>query len=123
MTNLWHWITLNWGTLGIGTGIGYCLGVVFNVFRWRYSSWADWKQERQEMQNKHLDTRVLQSFFDPEMPRTSGGMTGSGMPLSRISEIAAYLKEDRDSVADSLMRLEMRGRVNSDKRSWFPIPD
>jgi hypothetical protein len=75
------------------------------------------------MQNKHLDTRVLQSFFDPEMPRTSGGMTGSGMPLSRISEIAAYLKEDRDSVADSLMRLEMRGRVNSDKRSWFPIPD
>jgi hypothetical protein len=50
-------------------------------------------------------------------------MTGAGMPLNRISEIAAYLEEDRDDVEESLSRLELRRRIRSDREYWFLMPD
>jgi hypothetical protein len=123
MANLWHWVVTNWGPLGIGAGLGYCLGAVFNAFKWRYSTWTDWKQERQEKANKNLDVRVFQSLSDVELPRSSNGMTSAGKPLTRPSEIAAYLEADRDDVEDSLSRLELRRRVSSDRGWWFPISE
>lgn len=123
MTNLWRWISVNWGPLGIGTCIGYVLGVVSNVLKWRWPSWEDFKQERQGKRNRNLDAKVLQSLTDLKMPRSSGGMTGAGMPLNRISEIAAYLEEDRDDVEESLSRLELRRRIRSDREYWFLMPD
>ena len=95
MANIWHWLSTNWGPLGIGAGVGYCLGAVFNVFKWRYSSWADWKSERQERAPKKIDSKVLQIMrgFNDSCIRSS-------------SEIARAVSMKADDVADSLKRLE-----------------
>lgn len=58
------------------------------------------------------------------MPRSSGGITGNGDPLTRVGDIVKFLDVERDQVQESLWRLEARGRVNNDGYGdWFPLPD
>jgi hypothetical protein len=123
MTQIWHWLITNWGPLGIGAGIGAFLTAAFNLFKWKYPSGTEWNRAKQEKKDRDLDSKVLQTLIDYKLPRSSRGMTGAGMPLTRSAEISAYLEVDRDAVEDSLSRLEMRRRVKSDGGYWFPIPD
>jgi hypothetical protein len=123
MANLWHWLIANWGPLGIGTGIGVFFSAAFSLFKWKYPSGAEWSRAKQEQKVRDLDAKVLQSLASNKMPRSSRGMTGAGLPISRPAEIAAYLEVDRDAVEESLSRLEMRNRAATDHGDWWPLPD
>jgi hypothetical protein len=123
MGSIWHWITKNWGPLGIGTCLGAVLTAASGVFKWIYPSRADLAAERQKDKDERLDERVLAALTDPSMERQSRGNTGAGFPLSRVSEIAAHIREDRNAVHESLLRLENRERVASGDGCWFPLPD
>jgi hypothetical protein len=93
------------------------------VFKWMYPSRADLTAERQRDTDDRLDERVLAALTDPAVRRQSRGNTGAGFSLTRISEIAAHLQEDRNAVYESLLRLQYRGRVGSNNSEWFPLPD
>jgi hypothetical protein len=123
MTNVWNWIVVNWGPLGIGTGIGAALTGIFNLLKWKYPSGTEWKRARLDLKNKALDARIIQALYEHGNWRSSRGMTGAGMPLTRISELAIHLNVDRDAVEESLSRLEVRRRVGTSHGDWFPIPD
>jgi hypothetical protein len=123
MGSFWHWITRNWGPLGIGTFIGAAATAAFGIFKWVYPSRVDLTAKRQRDRDERLDERVLAALSNPSMQRQSRGMTGAGFPLSRESEIAFHIREDRNAVHESLSRLNQRGRVAFNDGSWFPLPD
>lgn len=123
MGSFWRWITKNWGPLGIGTFFGAALTAAFGIFKWIYPSRADLTEKRQRVRDERLDERVLEALCDPQMERQSRGTTGGGFPLSRVSEIALHLQEDRNAVYESLLRLDQRRRVSSNHDFWFPLPD
>jgi len=123
MGSFWHWITRNWGPLEIGTFIGAAATAAFGIFKWIYPSRADLTEKRQIDKDERLDERVLAALSDPSIQRQSRGTTGCGFPLSRVSEIAFHLQEDRNAICESLLRLDQRGRVASDDGFWFPLPD
>ena len=122
LENLWHWLVVNWSPLGIGAVLGGCVGFGFNVFKWFVPSRADLMRGREEAKTKKIDASVFNSLLDPKLPRSSHGISGRGLPLTRASEIATHLEIELDAVEDSLMRLEDRGRVDKDYGLWFAIP-
>jgi hypothetical protein len=124
MGSLWHWIVRSWASLGIGSLFGAGVVKAFETFKWFYPSRADFRTERQKKKEELLDVRVLAALSDPNMERQSRGMSGAGFPLSRVSDIATHLQENRDDVFSSLSRLEQRKRVTSSRdKYWFPLPD
>ena len=123
MTTIWHWITLNWGRFGIGAILIALMPLALKAFKWKYPSASAWTGETQGKKDRKFDARVLEALANRETPRRSRGQTGSGMPLTRVSELAAYLKADRNAVEDSLTRLGMRRRVSSSYGEWFPLSD
>jgi hypothetical protein len=123
MTTIWHWITLNWGRFGIGAILIALVPFALKVFKWKYPSASAWTGDMQEKEDRELDSRVLEALANRDTPRRSRGQTGSGMPLTRVLELAEYLKADRNAVEDSLTRLGMRRRVSSSYGEWFPLPD
>jgi hypothetical protein len=68
MGSLWHWITRNWGPLGIGTCIGVILTAASGIFKWIYPSKADLTAVRQRDRDEHIDEQVLSALTDPSMP-------------------------------------------------------
>jgi hypothetical protein len=120
--NLWHWLIVNWNPLGIGAILGGCIGFGFNVFKWFVPSRADLLRGKREDERKELDASVFGSLLDLDLPRSTGGMTGGGMPLTLASEIANYLKVELEDVEDSLVRLEDRRRVKRERQWWFVVP-
>jgi hypothetical protein len=120
--NLWHRLVVNWSPLGIGAILGGCAGFGFNVFKWFVPSRADQTRGKREAERKKFDDLVFGSLLESALPRSSGGMTGAGMPLTLASEIANYLRVELEDVEDSLMRLEDRGRVKKERQWWFVIP-
>jgi hypothetical protein len=116
MGSFWHWITRNWGPLGIGTR-------AFEILKCVYPSRADFTAKRQTTKDERSDEQVLAALCDPQVERQSRGTTGCGFPLSRVSEIAFHIQEDRNAVYESLLRLDQRGRVTSNDGFWFPLPD
>jgi hypothetical protein len=123
MGSFWHWITRNWGPLGIGTLVGAAATRAFEILKWVYPSRADFTAKRQITKDERLDEQVLAALCDPQVERQSRGTTGCGFPLSRVSEIAFHIQEDRNAVYESLSRLDQRGRVTSNNGFWFPLPD
>jgi hypothetical protein len=119
-TNQWSSFLAHWAIPLASWVFGTFVGA---TFRWFYPSRKEWKAERAAKRDKKLDAKVLSSLTDLKMPRSSGGMTGAGMPINRISEIAAYLDENRDDIEESLSRLEMRRSAKSDSGNWFFVPD
>ena len=123
MRTFCHWITKNWGPLGIDTFLGLALSAASGIFKWMYPSRADLTEKRQRTRDKQLDERVLAALCDLQMDRQSRGTTGGGFPLSRVSEIAFHFQEDRNAVYESLLRLHQRRRVSSNHEFWLPLPD
>ena len=109
MANLWHWIALNWGPLGIGT----CIGGAFSLFVWFIPNRKEWKVERQEKAEKRLDSKVLNALADQSLWKGPRPMTGAGILAVRSAEIAQHLKMDNNLVADSLERLADQGRASN----------
>lgn len=100
-----------WGIRGIIFGLGSFTGA---VFMWFYPSRKEWVAERRAKAEKKTDAQVLQVL----------GEIGNAMMNSR--QIAESLKLDQEEVADSLERLEAKGRVkrnsgtyNNPVPSWF----
>lgn len=109
MTNLLHWMAAQWAGLGIGGGVGVILGKAFD---WWLPSRKELREERKVKLERKIDASVFQ------VPSTGQGvlkgarpMTGSGSPAIRTDEIAGILKLDHDVVADSLDRLESKGKA------------
>jgi hypothetical protein len=123
MERLWHWIIANWRMLSLATLFGSLLAAAFGAFKWVYPSKAAVTAKRQVARREWLDERVLAALSDPSIRRQSNGRTEAGYPLSRVSEIAAHIQEDRDAVYESLSRMEQRGRVRSSEEFWFPLQD
>jgi hypothetical protein len=110
MTSLWHWIAVNWGPLGIGT----CFGGAFSVFLWFFPNRKEWKAQQQEKAEKRLDSRVHEALGNREIWKGPRAMTGAGFYAVRSDEIAQYLKEDAETVSESLERLKAKGRANKE---------
>lgn len=120
--NLWHWLVVNWSPLGIGAILGGCVGFGFNVFKWFVPSRADLMRGKRETERKDFGGEVFGALLDEDLPRSSRGMTGRGMPLTLASEIANDLEVELENVEDSLRRLEDRGRVRKERQWWFVVP-
>jgi hypothetical protein len=90
----------------------------------RLHSWLrGWQEAQRGKKNKELDSKVFQALQDPDLPRSSRGMTGAGDPLTRSADIAEALSLDQEDIVDSLGRLEARGRVrNAGGTSDNPSP-
>lgn len=121
LQNASHWLAVNWSPLGIGTILGGSIGFAFNVFKWWVPSRADLIRKKEEAKRKKLDGDVLAALADQNLPRSTQGMTGRGMPLTYASEVASYLRIDLDAAEDSLQRLELRGRIRKDEHGWWNI--
>jgi|ERR1035437_8755338 hypothetical protein len=125
MTNLWHWIALNSGPLGIGT----CFGGAFTIFLWFFPNRKEWKVERQAKANLKTDSRVHEALGNRSIWKGSRGMSGAGFYAVRSDEIAEYLKLDPEAVNESLERLRTKGRANKEKGTlddarpiWIYLP-
>jgi hypothetical protein len=119
MTSLWHWLSGNW-TAPLNSLVSATIGAIASRF---VPSRTESIAKRRKEAQRSLDEKVYRALLDVEVHRSSRGMTAAGMPLNRISEIAAYLEEDRDEVEESLTRLQMRRRVGTNRGDWFVIPD
>jgi len=102
----------------------------WNLLRWCIEHWKLWglptitvssviaaggwilavRKRRREAQ---LDVKVIRAMEDRSLWRSSRPMTGAGVIAMRSAEIAEVLSADCDAVADSLERLESRGRVRN----------
>lgn len=60
-----------------------------------------------------IDGRVLEALGDRALWTGARPMTGAGEPAVRSSEIAQLLSLDTETIADSLERLESKGRVKN----------
>lgn len=110
MTNLWRWLSLNWGPLGIGTCLGACLGRAYSVFVWFFPNHKALKEEREIKVKKNLKDEVLRVL--------------SNRQIWKAANIAGTLGEDREAVRDCLEDLVMRGRVYKGGGTFDdPAPD
>ena len=91
------WIGEHWKEFGI------TVPVVLGAVAWLYS-----KYRRQRA--KRLDARVLKALGDHVWSRDRP-FTGGGESCIRAAEIADLLHLNLDVVADSLERMESKGRV------------
>jgi hypothetical protein len=103
MGNGWHSVLTTWRTWAIsgatgivGTWLGAWLGA---IFRWFYPSRKEWREERHLKDEKQIDARVY-AYLD-----------SLGAALQDARQIAAALGLEKDIAAESLERLEGRGRI------------
>lgn len=111
-TNIWN--------LLISGSAGFVGGVIGGTFKWFFPSFKDVREGRQTRVEAKIDAKVLtmmKSIFD------------QGSMLYGSHEIAGMMSMDAEKVADSLERLESRGRMrrfagtNDDPSpSWDYIP-
>lgn len=101
MTNLWHWIILHWN----GWGVNGVVAAIASASTWILARRKEWKDSRREKANAKIDAAVFAKI------RPIGNYA-----LCYDSEmIATMLSIDRDAVADSLDRLESRGKVRREE--------
>jgi hypothetical protein len=110
MENLWHWIIVHWKSWGIN---GIVAGAS-SIITWVLARRREWNEDRQSKAESRIDSKVLHAIGSRELWKGSRAMTGAGIPAVRSAEIAVVLRLDEEVVADSLERLEMRGRVSKD---------
>jgi hypothetical protein len=105
MSGFWSLIVRHWKELGITASSAIA------ATGWIYARYRAHRQKR-------LDTRVLDALgnhaWSPNRPFIGGGAT-----CVRASEIAELFRLPVDNVADSLERLETKGRV---RRSEGDVP-
>ena len=125
MTQLWHLIVAHWKDWGVPT-IAAALG---GVFVWFFPNRKEWRQARKERAASKIDSLVLGAISDFSLWKGPRAMTGAGVPAVRASEIAQILHVDYDTVADSLERLYVQGRVNRENGTlddpsptWLFVP-
>jgi hypothetical protein len=110
MTNLWNWISINWGPLSVGT----CFAGGFSVFLWFFPNRKEWRAERRVKAEKNLDSKVHEALGNRTIWRGARGMSGAGFYAVRSDEIAEYLGLDAEAVGESLERLRVKGRANKE---------
>lgn len=127
MGSAWGWVAGHWGTATISGVFGFAGGLLASILRWRWPSWKEWDAERREKRHSEIDERVLEAVRYPDQGRKRQ-MTGRGHLVIRTDEVVQSLSLDHTTVADSLERLEAKGRVQrispsmSDRYpGWFAV--
>lgn len=109
MSGLWSLIVRHWKELGIPSAIA--------TMGWVYARYRAHRQKR-------LDTRVFEALGNHAWS-LNRPFTGGGETCVRASEIAELFRLPVDNVADSLERLESKGRVRRTEGDvppyWFII--
>ena len=101
MGNLWAWITVHWVTWVVPFLTGIFGAFIGATFKWFYPTRKEWKEERKAKEEAKVDEKVLGALF------VGGFATG----IFDAWQIAGATSLNHESVADSLERLEARGRV------------
>ncbi len=113
MSNFWFWIVQHWKALGITMSVPTAIGAT----KWIYSTYKDHRRKR-------LDAKVLDALGNHTWSRNRP-FTGGGETCVRAGEIAELFRLPVDNVADSLERLETKGRVQRTESDvppyWFII--
>ena len=129
MTNLWHWLTVNWAPLGIGASLIACIGGAYKLVVWFFPSFSALKAGQQEKREFKTDSRVHEALGNRSLWGGARARNGAGVPQVFCEEIAEYLALDAVIVNQSLSRLVEQGRaINcggtlSDARArWIHLP-
>ena len=114
MHTIWSWVIEHWKLLGTGISVPAVLGGI----GWLYEKYHG-------LRDTGLDKKVLDALGNHKWSRERP-TTGRGMPCVGATEIADLLGKKLDEVADSLERLEVKGRVKRTERDvpprWFIVP-
>jgi len=107
----WSWIVQHWKAFGI------TVPALIGAIAWTYSTIKAHRQKR-------LDTRVLQALGNLSWS-SNRPFTGGGESCVSAGEIAELFRLPVAAVADSLERLEARGRVRRTEGDvppyWFVV--
>ena len=80
---------------------------------WVLARRTEWNEARRVKANSAVDSQVFRALQNRDLWGASRPTTGAGDRLVRSAEIAEALSLDCDVVAESLERLEAKGRVRN----------
>jgi len=125
MDNPWPFFISHWTQI-VAWIIGNATG---GIFVWLYPNRKEWREERKVKAEREIDSRVIEALGDFDLWKGPRPMTGAGILAVKSDEIAEHLRLSQDDVADSLERLEARGRathsggsLNDPAPWWFVVP-
>ena len=107
--NLFRWGIERWQSWGIPTIVASITASV----TWFIARRSEWKEARRVKADNAVDSQVLRALQNRDLWGGARPVTGAGDRLVRSAEIAETLSLDCDAVADSLERLEAKGRVRN----------
>lgn len=108
--NFFRWGVERWQSWGIPTVVA---GIAASV-TWFLARRTEWKEARRAKADSAVDFQVFRALQNRDLWGASRPMTGAGDRLVRSVELAEALSLDCDVVADSLERLEAKGRVKNE---------
>jgi len=107
--SLFRWCIDHWKSWGIPT----IFGSIAAAGTWVLARRREWKEARRAKADSAIDSQVFRALQNRDLWGAQRPTTGAGDRLVRSAEIAEALSLDWDVVADSLERLEAKGRVRN----------
>ena len=121
-----RWCIDHWKSWGITALVGSAAA----AGTWFLARRNEWKEARRAKSDSAVDSEVIRALQNRDLWTGQRVRTGAGDPLLRSAKIAEALSLDCDAVADSLERLEARGRVGKENGTldnpapyWFILHD
>jgi len=108
--NLFRWGIERWQSWGIPTVVASIAALV----TWFLARRTELKEARRVKADSAVDSQVFRALQNRDLWGASRPMTGAGDRLVRSAELAEALSLDCEVVADSLERLEAKGRVKNE---------
>jgi hypothetical protein len=103
------WGIERWQSWGVPTVVASITASV----TWFLARRSEWKEARRAKADSALDSQVFRALQNRDLWGASRPVIGAGDRLVRSAEIADALSLECDAVADSLERLESKGRVKN----------
>jgi hypothetical protein len=107
--SLFRWCIDHWTSWGIPTVVASTAA----AGTWVLARRTEWKEARRVKADSAVDSQVFRALQNRDLWSAPRPTTGAGVCLVRSEEIAEALSLDCDVVADSLERLEAKGRVQN----------
>jgi hypothetical protein len=110
MTSLASWWNSNWPAITNSLISALIGGAIARYLPTR----KEFREERLAKNQRKIDAVILRTIGDSSLWKEPRPVTGAGAPCVRAAEIADVVELDLDTVADSLERLFLEGKVGRD---------
>jgi hypothetical protein len=109
MTNLRHWIALNWGPLSIVACLTAGAGGVYKLFLWFFPNRKEWKEQHRMKIETEIDAAIIEAMRNKATWEKLGKAHILGHDWLAASEIAAVTEMKVEDVEAGLERLAFKG--------------